>query len=105
MFDRLVKKPDYLFRLVNNYWLAVREVFPEAWTNKTTTYCFRQSAASTGQVLGYIIDEVMEEKSSSIEVFEAFLESIRENGFSLEKSQYKASRPGRRHGDLWENKR
>ena len=90
MFDRLVKKPDYLFRLVNNYWLAVREVFPEAWTNKTDYILFQTvGRLALAKFWGYIIDEVMEEKSSSIEVFEAFLESIRENGFSLEKSQYK----------------
>jgi len=78
----LLKLPDLLLTLFNNYWLAVRSVFPEAWQNKKE-YILLQSIGLNGFAMlgGKLIKDAVESGSKKLHQsdFEILLQAVAEN--------------------------
>ena len=74
----LRKKPDLLLMTVDNYWKAVRHVFPEAWNNKRD-YILLQTIGLNGfaSLGGDCLRRAVKEKNLDESFFRAILEPIR----------------------------
>jgi DGQHR domain-containing protein len=82
---RLYEDPAILAALVNNYWLAIKYLFPEAWDDKKT-YILMQTIGLTAlarlwgeQIVGDVLSESVH-KGTQVFDFVPYLEPIREQG-------------------------
>jgi DGQHR domain-containing protein len=76
--ETLGQQPDAILQVVDNYWIALSQTFPEAWENKRD-YILLQSIGLNG--FAEYGAAVIDTAGSSIEVkdFQAVLESIKPN--------------------------
>lgn len=70
--------PDTLLEILNNYWLAVSETFPEAWADRKN-YILLQAIGLGGfaKFGGYIIDRAFEDNALTKEDFKSYLLPVR----------------------------
>ncbi len=82
---RLNEDPAMLAALVNNYWLAVKYLFPEAWDDKKT-FILMQTIGLTAlarlwaeQIVGRVLSD-SPQKGNQVSDFVPYLEPIRDQG-------------------------
>lgn len=72
-------KPDALLELVNRYWQAVAQTFPDAWTNKRDFILLQAIGLGAFAKLGGTLTDIgLKEKTVAIEDFARYLEVVRE---------------------------
>ncbi len=69
---------DGTFKLINNYWTAVKKTFPEAWDNRRD-FILLQSIGLNGFAMfgGVLIERAVEDGSAEVADFERYLAPIR----------------------------
>jgi DGQHR domain-containing protein len=84
----LSDNPDALLELLDNYWKAVREAFPEAWQNRRD-YILLQAIGLGGfaKFGGSVIDSAFDEGSVEKEDFARYLAPVK-NSVSLKRTEY-----------------
>jgi len=82
---RLIEDPAMLAALVNNYWLAIKYLFPEAWDDKKN-YILMQTIGLTAlarlwgeNIVGNVLSD-SPQKGKQVHDFVPYLEPIREQG-------------------------
>lgn len=90
-FNKILRNAKGLDQLIQRYWSAVRETFPEAWNDKKKVEHLLYD--STGNVAlsmlaGSIISEAVAEQKFEIDDFKRQLQAIREEGITLKKSNF-----------------
>jgi hypothetical protein len=75
--ETLADQPDAILHIIDNFWKAIQETFPEAWENKRD-YILLQSIGLNGfaEFGASLIDT---SGSTEVEEFRQFLESIKPN--------------------------
>lgn len=90
-FDQIQDKFSKILVLVERYWLAVKEVFPEAWNDKKKVeYLLFDSTGNNAlsMLAGSVITAGVKEKKVTQEDFNRVLRTIREEGVSLRKQSF-----------------
>jgi DGQHR domain-containing protein len=72
--------PDVMLELLNSFWLAVREVLPEAWNDKKGHVLLQSiGLMSLAKLAGTIIDDAIHEGKQDPKFFKPYIMAIREN--------------------------
>jgi DGQHR domain-containing protein len=90
-FDEIKRKSEAFEKLIENFWLAVRETFKEAWNDKKKAeYLLFDSTGNVAlsMLAGSMISAAVKEKKYDQEYFKRELEAIREEGVHLRKSNF-----------------
>jgi DGQHR domain-containing protein len=95
--DKLVRNARGIAALIRNYWVAVKETFPEAWNDKKKVeYLLFDSTGhvALSMLSGSIISKAVLDHKFEVEYFRRHLQAIREEGILLRKSQFPAGLAG-----------
>lgn len=90
-FQQIHDKFIKILVLIERYWLAVKEIFPEAWNDKKKAeYLLFDSTGNNAlsMLAGSVITAGVKEKKVTQEDFNRVLRTIREEGVSLRKQSF-----------------
>lgn len=96
-FEDIKRKSEAFEKLIENFWLAVKETFQEAWNDKKKTeYLLFDSTGNVAlsMLAGSMISEAVRDKKYDKEHFKRELQAIREEGVQLRKSNFPSGLAG-----------
>lgn len=80
--------PDAILELINRYWIAVREVFPDEWNNQKDFILLKTIGLTAFAEFGAVVIELAQNEGLvKIEDFKLWLKAVKEN-VSLDKAEY-----------------
>jgi DGQHR domain-containing protein len=89
--EKVTQGSQMILKLLENYWLAVKQVFPKAWSDiKKDEYVLFESIGNLAlsQLAGDIIEEQIREKKVKDKDFVDALNRIKNAGVTLKKSNF-----------------
>jgi hypothetical protein len=95
--DKILRNAHGFAVLIKNFWLAVKETFPEAWNDKKKIeYLLFDSTGhvALSMLAGSVISKGVKEQKFDTEAFKRELLAIREEGVSLSKSSFPSGLAG-----------
>lgn len=95
--EQILRKSAALEKLIAAYWVAVSEVFPEAWNDKKKSeYLLFDATGSVAMSMlgGSIITQAVSDKKVQVTDFKNTLSAIREEGVTLRKTSYPSGLAG-----------
>ncbi len=96
-FEKILRNARAIDRLIQNYWTAVKEIFPEAWNDKKKVDHLLYDATGTvalSMLAGSIISEAVVKQSPEVDFFKRQLKVIREESITLRKSDFPSGLAG-----------
>jgi DGQHR domain-containing protein len=90
-FEQLLRKSKAFEAVIENYWIAIKDIFPEAWNDKKKKEFLLYDATGTvalSMLAGSMIFSAVRTKKVTADDFKAELRTIREEGMTLRKSQF-----------------
>ena len=96
-FEEIKRKSEAFEKLIENFWLAVKETFPEAWNDKKKAeYLLFDSTGNVAlsMLAGTMISAGVRDKRYGKDDFKRELQAIREEGVHLRKSNFPSGLAG-----------
>lgn len=88
-FNEIVENGEKLAKIINRFWLAVKNVFPEPWQDKKNFILLQSiGAQATSSLAAEIIKELVKAGKRQTEDFEKELTKIKHAGFSYSKEDF-----------------
>ena len=87
-------KDELIFKILNNYFVAVKEVFPSEWVNKKYILCKTTGYIALMKLFRKIYLNGISENDLSISFFKKYFESVKENLMELTSENYESGGKG-----------
>lgn len=87
--DELRKRGNQISQLIEKFWLAVKEHYPEAWQDRKNHILLQSiGLMSLSQFAAQIISECITERNIAQEAFSRAISDVKAAGFTFEKDRY-----------------